>query len=140
MIKKELKNLYYLKKEIVAQKKRIKELENLATSYTAKVTELTNKTEVIDRVGNYATEIADLKRLLDLNLKKRFYELVRLNKFIQTIDDPLIRLIAIYRFEKDMSWTQIAIALGGNNKAESVRKKIYRYLKKNIKVVPLCPN
>ena len=84
----------------------------------------------IDRVGNYATEIADLKRLLDLNLKKRFYELVRLDKFIQTIDDPLIRLIAIYRFEKDMSWTQIAIALGGNNKAESVRKKIYRYLKK----------
>ena len=130
MTKKELKNLYYLKKEIVAQKKRIKELENLATSCTAKVTELTNKTEVIDKVGNYATEIADLKRLLDLNLKKRFYELVRLNKFIQTIDDPLIRLIAIYRFEKDMSWTQIAIALGGNNKAESVRKKIYRYLKK----------
>lgn len=130
MTKKELKNLYYLKKEIVAQKKRIKELENLATSCTAKVTEFTNKTEVIDKVGNYATEIADLKRLLDLNLKKRFYELVRLNKFIQTIDDPLIRLIAIYRFEKDMSWTQIAIALGGNNKAESVRKKIYRYLKK----------
>ena len=130
MTKKELKNLYYLKKEIVAQKKRIKELENLATSCTAKVTELTNKTEEIDKVGNYATEIADLKRLLDLNLKKRFYELVRLDKFIQTIDDPLIRLIAIYRFEKDMSWTQIAIALGGNNKAESVRKKIYRYLKK----------
>lgn len=130
MTKKELKNLYYLKKEIVAQKKRIKELENLATSCTAKVTELTNKTEVIDKVGNYAVEIADLKRLLDLNLKKRFYELVRLDKFIQTIDDPLIRLIAIYRFEKDMSWTQIAIALGGNNKAESVRKKIYRYLKK----------
>ena len=130
MTKKELKNLYYLKKEIVAQKKRIKELENLATSCTAKVTELTNKTEVIDKVGKYAVEIADLKRLLDLNLKKRFYELVRLDKFIQTIDDPLIRLIAIYRFEKDMSWTQIAIALGGNNKAESVRKKIYRYLKK----------
>lgn len=130
MTKKELKNLYYLKKEIVEQKKRIKELENLATSCTAKVTELTNKTEVIDKVGNYAVEIADLKRLLDLNLKKRFYELVRLDKFIQTIDDPLIRLIAIYRFEKDMSWTQIAIALGGNNKAESVRKKIYRYLKK----------
>ena len=130
MTKKELKNLYYLKKEIVAQKKRIKELENLATSCTAKVTELTNKTEVTDMVGKYAVEIADLKRLLDLNLKKRFYELVRLDKFIQTIDDPLIRLIAIYRFEKDMSWTQIAIALGGNNKAESVRKKIYRYLKK----------
>ena len=130
MTNKESKNLYYLKKEIVAQKKRIKELENLATSCTAKVTEFTNKTEVIDKVGNYAVEIADLKRLLDLNLKKRFYELVRLDKFIQTIDDPLIRLIAIYRFEKDMSWTQIAIALGGNNKAESVRKKIYRYLKK----------
>ena len=112
MTKKELKNLYYLKKEIVAQKKRIKELENLATSCTAKVTELTNKTEVIDKVGNYATEIADLKRLLDLNLKKRFYELVRLNKFIESVEDSEIRTILMLRYAQGLSWQQIAKDMG----------------------------
>ena len=129
MTKKELKNLYYLKKEIVAQKKRIKELENLATSCTAKVTELTNKTEVIDMVGKYAVEIADLKRLLDLNLKKRFYELVRLNKFIESIEDSEIRTILMLRYAQGLSWQQIAKDMGAIGDASTERKKHNRFLK-----------
>ena len=129
MTKKELKNLYYLKKEIVAQKKRIKELENLATSCTAKVTELTNKTEVIDKVGNYATEIADLKRLLDLNLKKRFYELVRLDKFIESIEDSEIRTILMLRYAQGLSWQQIAKDMGEIGDGSTERKKHNRFLK-----------
>ena len=130
MTKKELKNLYYLKKEIVEEKKRIKELENLATSCTAKVTELTNKTEVIDRVGNYATEIADLKSLLDLNLKKCFYELNRLDRFIQSIDDPLLRQIIAYRFINGYSWAKISYTIGGNNTPDGLRIKMMRFLDK----------
>ena len=129
MTKKELKNLYYLKKEIVAQKKRIKELENLATSCTAKVTELTNKTEVIDMVGKYAVEIADLKRLLDLNLKKRFYELVRLDKFIESIEDSEIRTILMLRYAQGLSWQQIAKDMGAIGDASTERKKHNRLLK-----------
>ena len=123
MTKKELKNLYYLKKEIVEQKKRIKELENLATSCTAKVTEFTNKTEVIDKVGNYAVEIADLKRLLDLNLKKRFYELVRLDKFIESIEDSEIRTILMLRYAQGLSWQQIAKDMGGDWRRKHREKK-----------------
>ena len=129
MTKKEIKNLYYLKKEIVAQKKRIKELENLATSCTAKVTELTNKTEVIDKVGNYATEIADLKRLLDLNLKKRFYELVRLDKFIESIEDSEIRTILMLRYAQGLSWQQIAKDMEVIGDGSTERKKHNRFLK-----------
>ena len=129
MTKKELKNLYYLKKEIVEQKKRIKELENLATSCTAKVTELTNKTEVIDKVGNYATEIADLKRLLDLNLKKRFYELVRLDKFIESIEDSEIRTILMLRYAQGLSWQQIAKDMEVIGDGSTERKKHNRFLK-----------
>ena len=129
MTKKELKNLYYLKKEIVAQKKRIKELENLATSCTAKVTELTNKTEVIDKVGNYAAEIADLKRLLDLNLKKRFYELVRLDKFIESIEDSEIRTILMLRYAQGLSWQQIAKDMGVIGDGSTERKNTTVFLR-----------
>lgn len=129
MTKKELKNLYYLKKEIVAQKKRIKELENLATSCTAKVTELTNKTEVIDKVGNYAVEIADLKRLLDLNLKKRFYELVRLDKFIESIEDSEIRTILMLRYAQGLSWQQIAKDMGVIGDGSTERKNTTVFLR-----------
>lgn len=37
---------------------------------------------ISDKIGNYAAQIADLKSLLDLNLKKCFYELNRLDRYI----------------------------------------------------------
>ena len=95
MTKKELSQLYYLKKEIKEQQKRLSELEALATSCTAKITGLPNGNGVSDKIANYATEIADLKSLLDLNLKKCFYELNRLNRFICSIDDTFIRQITV---------------------------------------------
>ncbi len=131
MTKKELSQLYYLKKEIKEQQKRLSELEALATSCTAKITGLPNGNGISDKIANYATEIADLKSLLDLNLKKCFYELNRLNRFICSIDDTFIRQIMVYRFEHHMSWRKIARMLGGNNKPESIRKRLYRYLKNN---------
>lgn len=130
MTKKELSQLYYLKKEIKEQQRRIAELEAAATNCSTKITGLPSGKGISDKIGNYAAQIADLKALLDLNLKKCFYELNRLDRFIQSVEDPLIRQILLYRFEKHMSWRQIARAIGGNNTSESLRKKLYRYLAK----------
>ena len=77
MTKKELSQLYYLKKEIKEQQRRLDELETAATACTAKITGLPSGRGISDKIGNYAAQIADLKGLLDLNLKKCFYELNR---------------------------------------------------------------
>ena len=130
MTKKELSQLYYLKKEIKEQQRRLKELEILATSCTANVTGLPNGTGVSDKIVNYATEIADLKSLLDLNLKKCFYELNRLDRFIQSIDDPLLRQIITYRFINGYSWAKISYTIGGNNTPDGLRIKMMRFLDK----------
>ena len=71
MTKKELSQLYYLKKEIRAQQQRIKELETVASSCTSNINGLPSGKGVSDKIGNYAAQIADLKSLLDLNLKIR---------------------------------------------------------------------
>ena len=131
MTARELKNLYYLKKEIKEQQRRLAELEAAATNCSSKITGLPSGEGISDRIGNYAAQIADLRALLDLNIKKSFYELNRLIRYIGSIEDPLIRQIMIYRFENHMSWQQIEHAIGGNNKAESLRKKLYRYLYSN---------
>lgn len=130
MTKKELSQLYYLKKEIKEQQKRLSELEALATSCTAKITGLPNGNGVSDKIANYATEIADLKSLLDLNLKKCFYELNRLDRFIQSIDDPLLRQIITYRFISGYSWAKISYTIGGNNTPDGLRIKMMRFLDK----------
>ena len=131
MTARELKNLYYLKKEIKEQQRRLAELEAAATNCSSKITGLPSGKGISDKIGNYAAQIADLRALLDLNIKKSFYELNRLIRYIEGIEDPLIRQIMIYRFENHMSWQQIERAIGGNNKAESLRKKLYRYLYSN---------
>lgn len=73
-----------------------------------------------------------LDQLVDVannNLKKCFCELNRLGRYIQSVDDSLIRQIILYRFENHMSCRQIERDIGGNNNSESSRKNLYRHPK-----------
>jgi len=131
MTKQELSQLYYLNREIEHLKDRITELECIATSSTSRITGMPHAIDISDKVSKYAAEIADLKELLDLNLKKCFYELNRLNRYIESIEDSQIRMIMTLRYVNGLSWKQIAFSVGGGNTEESVKKVAYRYLKKD---------
>ena len=85
-----------------------------------------------DKVANCTADIADLKTLLDLNIKKYYFELNRLNRYIASVDDSLTRLVLSYRFINGLSWGQVAEHVGGNNTEESVRKVAYRHVRKNL--------
>ena len=129
MTKKELSQLYYLKKEIKEQQKRIKELEAAAISCSGNINGLPSWTEVSDKTGNYAAQIADLKSLLDLNLKKCFYELNRLNRYIQSVEDSQMRMILTLRYVNGLTWRQIAKSMGVAGDGSTERKKLNRFLK-----------
>lgn len=131
MNKKELSQLYYLNREIEQLKSRIEELECIAASDTSRITGMPHVTGISDKVGRYAAEIADLKELLNLNLKKCFYELNRLNRYIESIDDSQMRMIMTLRYVNGLSWQQVAFSIGGGNTEDSIKKLAYRYLKKN---------
>lgn len=129
MTKKELSQLYYLKKEIRQQQKRLQELETAATSCTSKITGMPHGTWINDKISKYAAQIADLKGLLDLNLKKCFYELNRINRFIESVEDSEIRMILTLRYTQNLSWRNIATTM--NYQDESVPRKLHdRFLKK----------
>ena len=128
MTKKELSQLYYLKKEIKEQQRRIAELEAVAINCSTKITGLPTGKGISDKIGNYAAQIADLKALLDLNLKKCFYELNRLERFIQSIEDPILRQIMTFRFVNGYSWIKIAYTIGGSNTPDGIRIKVMRFL------------
>ena len=130
MTKKELSQLYYLNREIEEQQRRLAELEAVATSCTATITGLPRTSGVADKLAKYAIEIADLKALLDLNLKKCFYELSRLNRYIQSVDDSQMRMILSLRYINGFSWRQIAFSIGGGNTEDGVRKAHDRFLNK----------
>lgn len=130
MTRKELSQLYYLNREIVQLQIRLQELECLATSCTVHITGLPRSHGIGDKLGKYVAEIADLKSLLDLNLKKCFYELNRLNRYIQSIDDSEMRQILTLRYINGLSWQQVAFSIGESDE-QYPRRKHNRFLKQS---------
>ena len=83
-----------------------------------------------DKVANCTADIADLKTLLDLNIRKYYFELNRLNRYIASVDDSLTRMILTLRFINRLSWKQVAYSVGGNNTENGVKQIITRHLRK----------
>ncbi|MEG1186072.1 MAG: hypothetical protein RSD63_10635, partial [Eubacterium sp.] len=121
--------LYWLNREIEQDKKRLAELKTSATNCTAgEITGMPNGSRCMDKLGNYVAEIADLKALIELNIQKCWYELNRLNRYIQGVEDSEIRMILSSRYVNGLSWNTIANDLGYAD--ESVpRKRHNRFLK-----------
>lgn len=53
----------------------------------------------------------------------------RLLEYIHGIQDAVTRECFVYRFEWGLSWEAVAVAVGGGQAGESVRKRVYRHLK-----------
>lgn len=129
MTLKELSQLYYLNREIDMDKKRLQELEAQAVSITPNLSGMPRSPGVSDKVGRYAAEIADLKGIIEAKHQQCLYERSRLERYIASIDDSLIRQIFTYRFVNGLPWLQVAACIGGNNTADSVRMMCNRYIK-----------
>lgn len=129
MTLKELSQLYYLNREIEMDKKRLQELEVLAVSISPNLTGMPRSPGVSDKVGRYAAEIADLKGIIEAKHQQCLYERSRLERYIASIDDSLLRQVLTYRFINGLPWEQVAACVGGSNTAGSVKMMCYRYLK-----------
>ena len=129
MTNKELSQLYYLNKEIKQLESNLMELETTAYKTTPNLTGIPGSVKCSDKVGRYAAEIADLKALINLNIKKCWHEKRRLERYIQSIDDSLIRQIFFLRYIELKKWEDVAASLGGNNTENSVKQIHSRYLR-----------
>jgi hypothetical protein len=134
MTKKELSQLYYLNREIEELRRRLDELEALATSSTQKITGLPSGGGISDMVGKFGTDIVELKELLDARIKKSIDELKRLDAYIQGLDDVEMRMILSLRYINGLGWEQVAASISSCLSGESVRKAHERFLEKNQKL------
>lgn len=120
MTKKELKELYYLNREIEEIINKLNNLESSSYINGSKVTGLPCGTDINDSVGDLAADIADIKQLLELRKKESIIKYNKILRYIDSIDDARLRLIFTYRYINGLSWQQVAVSIG-NNTADSVR-------------------
>ncbi len=131
MTLKELSQLYYLNREIEMDQRRLEKLRAKSTSPgSPRFDEIPKGTAVISKVECYAEEIVDLEAIIAAKQQQCIHERNRLERYINDIEDSLTRQIFQLRFVNGLTWSQISFSVGGGNTEESVRKRVYRYLKR----------
>lgn len=129
MTVKEMSQLYHLNREIDHLQRQLEELECLAEGTTQVITGMPHGGGTSDKVGRYATRIADLRSMIDNRKTRCWDELNRLNAYIDGVEDSLTRQILTLRYVNGLSWQQVADSMGGANTEGAVKQLAYRYLK-----------
>ena len=72
--------------------------------------------------------IDELKRIIMDRVLESILEYAKLNEFVNSIDDPLIRQAVLHHYADGLTWRQTATRIGGGNTADGIRLKVDRYL------------
>lgn len=105
---KELSQLYHLNREIEMDKRRLDELELLASSPKAQNLDgMPHAPGYGDALARCVAEIVDLKAIISAKQQQCIYERNRLERYISSIPDSLTRQIFTYRFVNGLSWWQV---------------------------------
>ncbi len=127
MTRKELSQLYWLKKEIERESRRVEELEALATGCTAGASGMPGSAGISDRTA-IAAQIADCKTLIDAKRTAAVDEYNRLVRYVSDVEDGYIRNILKHRYIECLTWQQVAARMGST--PDAVRVAHYRFLRK----------
>lgn len=142
MTQKELSNLYYLNREIERLQDELDKLNRAkgrvqvtdSVKGSSKEYPYTSKNFKIVGVPmdalKYDKEVEQLKSLIDAKLQEVLRERIRLEEYIQGIEDSETRLIFSLRYINNLNWKQVARHINPYATEDSVKKKCQRHLKK----------
>lgn len=127
MTREELKQIYYINKEIKMWQNELDRLECKSLVKGQEITDMPLGSGTSDKVADLAIEKADIEAIIKGKLAEIQIQRKRIIEYIDSIDDSLLRQIMFYRNVSCMTWNQVACEIGGRNTGESVRKLYDRY-------------
>lgn len=122
MTRRELSQVYHLRKEIEEDRARLHRLEAAATSASPSNGGSGGSGIPTDRTA-IAASIADLRAQIADKVEREHRGLIRLMDYIDTISDALTRRIFKLRFADGLSWAAIANRIGGGNTPDMARQR-----------------
>lgn len=129
----ELYSIPHIEREIEEYRQKIREVEEMAESTTAKITGMPSSGQISDKVGEGATAIAYYKYFLENAIAQKITTEIQIVKYIETVEDAEMRRILWLRFVMQKTWQEVADEIGGGNTEDGVRKRCSRYLNKKYK-------
>lgn len=123
MTEKDLNQIHYINIEIKHIQDELNKLECRSMVKGQEITGMPSVTGTSDKVGDYATEKAELEMLLDMAIKKLYVERNRIERFLAMIQNADDRLLVRLRSVNCMSWYKIGDKLGIDRRTAQKRYK-----------------
>lgn len=128
LTEKELRQIYYINREIIMWQR---ELDRL------KCTSLVKSPIVSDMprggchrgMEDYAVDLVEYETVIAGLLAKVQVQRKRIVEFINGIDDSLMKQIIFYRHISCMTWNEVAAEIGGGNTENSVKQTYSRFMR-----------
>lgn len=123
MTRKELSQIYFLTRELEMWQDRLKDVQAGSLVKATRITGMPmaaghNSDVLFERVSK-EVEIKERIKAFTEELEERKE---RIERYIQTLDDSLLRMIIEYRCCQLMSWEEVSAKIGGGTTPESCRK------------------
>lgn len=126
----ELKDYYLLEDTINNYRERVAKIEaKLCASPAFDTSGVPKNPTPSNHIEETYIQLAQLKTELAEKLSDYEVKKVRIERYIASIPDLLIRRITEKRVLEHKAWGIIASELGGGNTRDSVKKMFYRYIK-----------
>lgn len=120
MTKESLSQLLWLKKEIALEQRRMHELDALIAGSASGAAGFPSLDE--EERAYFADELQTCRNQVRAKLLTAMHEYQRLNEYIASIDDSLMRQILSLRYINGFSWQQIAFCIGEHDEQYPRRK------------------
>ncbi len=124
----ELQQLFYLNRLIDHEKERLEDLRNTLALQSPALTDMPKAPGARDKIGDVVPAIVDQEEEIENALLQYQEQRERLQRYIDSVPFPKIKLIMILRFIQQKTWQEVANAIGGKETEYSVKHTCYRYV------------
>lgn len=104
-------------------------LRQSALPGAAAMTGMPHAPGISDKVGSLAVEIADMDAAIQYLEKEVRANEEEITAFIQSIEDPQLRIIFRLRFIRGLTWKEVSQVMGPFTSERSVSTMVYKYLR-----------
>lgn len=130
MTKQELSQIYYLDKELKIWNEELQKIQDRMEQGAKQIDGMPHGSGVSDPVGNIAAELANCEMMITCKEAEIEIHRNKIIKYINSIEDTLMRQIIFYRCVSCVGWGQVAASIGGGATAAGVRMAFNRYFEK----------
>lgn len=129
MTKKELKQIYYINREIILWKRELERVKSESEVKGQEITGMPRGGGISDTTGERASRVIDIELIILGKLTEIQIQRKAILEYIESIEDSFTRQLIYYRHVLLMDWEEIANTFGGTCNSASLRQAHSRWMK-----------